>query len=356
MVPLSHPVDAEDVGVSPPNDLCSLPVVMVTMQKSWHHDEVVKAVAAAVSSSFAADKAVPSEFVRLTQYSRTKGPFDVIRSDSVRPLSEWIFLDRILLYEVLPIPLKEIESKVTVAFTVCDLDDLSQRTVEFTDRTDLLLKDALSQLLRSGQLRKKSSDCPLSLPIRVVGIVSSSIFTEFSVDSTPLADIGRWQGSYASRIVRLEEIPANQRSGEMKSGSRLVEVHHITKFGGMITPHGVPFYSVVDSETKMGDIRQIMAKKLKAVDEEVVKWRVGAYQYGSVVFAKDEDLASKVLREAAIYTAAKVVLAVEHKQTPTTPSATSPTSTTTSTTSTTSTTTSTSTSGCRKEREVRIYN
>lgn len=296
---LAHRIDIQVCALEDPEVV----VHNVELLKTMSYQEVVTVLARYLNTD--------PEYIRLTgnnpfgSHPVRTSPF---RTTEVRTLKDMIVIQQTLTtklyYEILDVPITEIENKKEVHVSWFN------SKVEEVEKVKLLLpKDSsiahLIEILK-GKLVDKIEDP--QLPIRAMAVHNHKITRIFRLDEL----IDRANSGYTPEL-RAESIPREE--SEMNNEThRLIQVTHYCKDSMSIRTFGNPFLLVVGIDDTVGQVKEHIKSKIQVKDEEFKKYKFaplsGIQHYG--YFNDDEANFWQEIEKHTIH-GMDTYLGMEHK-------------------------------------------
>eukprot|EP01095_Lingulamoeba_sp_RSL-Kostka_P007525 TRINITY_DN2405_c0_g3_i1.p1 TRINITY_DN2405_c0_g3~~TRINITY_DN2405_c0_g3_i1.p1 ORF type:complete len:1115 (-),score=454.54 TRINITY_DN2405_c0_g3_i1:95-3439(-) len=185
-----------------------------------------------------------------------------------------------LFYEVLAVPLSELESKHMLKIKY---QDIRCRTDENSNIEILCEKNSpISHVLEEAQKLIKKSEA--SGQYRLMQTVNNKISKIFNPEKDIVSDID------FDEVTSLLLEEKSQEETEMKETDRLIPVAHIEKQGLMLRPFGNPFMIQISPDQKVESLKEIIKEKLKVSNAEFDKWQFSLISYGRSTLLDDEDV------------------------------------------------------------------
>lgn len=170
-----------------------------------------------------------------------------------------------LYYEVLDLPVGEVEKLkvLKIAFNNAKTEEVGTFTVRLP--RDETVADALGELRR--QLGEKLSRPDADL--RMFEMFYNKIYKVFA----PGDKVDSIIDSYWH--LRAEEVPEEERPGNVREGERLVHVYHVAPCGqtaSVQTNFGDPFLLKIRDDESLESVKRRIQAKLGVADDEFAKW------------------------------------------------------------------------------------
>ncbi|KAM1524129.1 hypothetical protein ACFX10_008759 [Malus domestica] len=186
----------------------------------------------------------------------------------------------ILYYEVLGIPLPELEGLKTlkIAFHHATKDEVVIHTISFPKWKTV--GDLINVLQTKVELSHPNVE------LRVLGILYHKIYKIFP-HSEKIRNIHKQY-----RTLRVEEIPEEEK--KLGQRDRLIHVYHFTKVTVLKDMHvqtfGEPFVLVIHEGEGLAEVKTRIQKKLRVPDEEFSKWNFAFLSRGHPDYLQDSDI------------------------------------------------------------------
>uniref|UniRef100_A0A0D6QUA6 ubiquitinyl hydrolase 1 n=1 Tax=Araucaria cunninghamii TaxID=56994 RepID=A0A0D6QUA6_ARACU len=270
------------------------------LSKLYTYDDVVERVAQQLGL------ADPSK-IRLTShncYSQQPKP-QPIKYRSVDHLSDMLLhynqTSDILYYEVLDIPLPELEGLKTlkVAFHHATKDEVSVHSIRLPKQSTV--GDVINELKGKVELSNPNAD------LRLLEVFYHKIYKIFPLNEK----IENINDQYWT--LRAEEIPEEEKN--LGPQDRLIHVYHFTRDASqnhMVQNFGEPFFLVIHEGETLADVKERIKKKLQVPDEEFSKWNFAFLSLGRPDYLQDSDIVSTRFQKRDVYGAWEQYLGLEH--------------------------------------------
>ncbi|PWA50667.1 ubiquitin-specific protease 13 [Artemisia annua] len=297
----------------------------LVLSKLNNYDDVVERVAGHLSLDD------PSK-IRLTShncYSQQPKP-QPIKYRGVEHLSDMLThynqTSDILYYEVLDIPLPELESLKTlkVAFHHATKDEVVTHTIRLPKQSTVA--DMINDLKTKVELSHKDAELRLvevfyhkiykvelshkDAELRLVEIFYHKIYKIFQLNEK----IENINDQYWT--IRAEEIPEEQK--DLGPQHSLIHVYHFTKDSSQnqvqIQNFGEPFLFVIRDDETLAEIKLRIQNKLHVPNEEFSKWKFAFVSLGNPRYLQDSDVVSTLFKKFDIYGAWELYLGLEHSE------------------------------------------
>ncbi|XP_026420599.1 ubiquitin carboxyl-terminal hydrolase 12-like [Papaver somniferum] len=212
----------------------------------------------------------------------------------------------ILYYEVLDIPLPELERLKTleVAFHHATKDDVVVHSIRLPKQSTVV--DVINDLKTKVELSHPDAE------LRLLEVVHHRILKIF-----PLSEkIGNINDIYFRNLtLRAEEILEEEKN--LGPQDRLIHVSHFTKgayLGAYMEQHfGEPFFLAVHEGETLDAVKLRIQKKLQVLDEEFAKWKFAILSsFGRPEYLQDSDIVSTRFQRKNVYGAWAQYLGLEH--------------------------------------------
>ncbi|KAG2631787.1 hypothetical protein PVAP13_2NG047900 [Panicum virgatum] len=260
------------------------------MSKIFTYDEVVEKVA----QKLGVDD--PSK-IRLTShncYSQQPKPQPIKYRGVERLLDMLIHYNQtsdILYYEVLDIPLPELQALKTLKVTYhhATKDEVSVHSIRLPKNSTV--GDVLNDIKSKVELSHPNAE------LRLLEVFYHKIYKVFA----PSEKIENINDQYWT--LRAEEVPEEEKN--LGPFDRLI--HQVQNFGE-------PFFMVIREDETLSSIKERIQKKLKVPDEDFSKWKFAYISLGRPDYFEDSDIvATKFQRN--MYGAWEQYLGLEHPDT-----------------------------------------
>jgi ubiquitin carboxyl-terminal hydrolase 7 len=272
------------------------------MSKIFTYDEVVEKVA----QKLGVDD--PSK-IRLTShncYSQQPKPQPIKYRGVERLLDMLIHYNQtsdILYYEVLDIPLPELQALKTLKVTYhhATKDEVSVHSIRLPKNSTV--GDVLNDIKSKVELSHPNAE------LRLLEVFYHKIYKVFA----PNEKIENINDQYWT--LRAEEVPEEEKN--LGPFDRLIHVYHFTKDTQnqtQVQNFGEPFFMVIREDETLSSIKERIQKKLKVPDEDFSKWKFAYISLGRPDYFEDSDIvATKFQRN--MYGAWEQYLGLEHPDT-----------------------------------------
>ncbi|KAL9266601.1 Ubiquitin C-terminal hydrolase 13-like protein [Drosera capensis] len=211
----------------------------------------------------------------------------------------------ILYYEVLDIPLPELEGLKTlkVAFHHATKDDVTIHTVRLPKQSTV--GDVLNDLKLKVELSHPDAE------LRMLEVFYHKIFKIFP-SNLKIEHI-----NYQYWTLRAEEIPEEEKNRGPQD--QLIHVYHFTKELAQkqmrVQNFGDPFFLLIHEGETLAEIKAKVQKKLLVPDEEFSKWKFAFLSLGSLEYLEDSDIVSNRFQRRDVYGVWEQYLGLEHADT-----------------------------------------
>ncbi|XP_062188421.1 ubiquitin C-terminal hydrolase 13-like isoform X2 [Phragmites australis] len=272
------------------------------MSKIFTYDEVVEKVA----QKLGVDD--PSK-IRLTShncYSQQPKPQPIKYRGVERLLDMLIHYNQIsdiLYYEVLDIPLPELQALKTLKVTYhhATKDEVSVHSIRLPKNSTV--GDVLNDIKSKVELSHPNVE------LRLLEVFYHKIYKIFA----PSEKIENINDQYWT--LRAEEVPEEEKN--LGPFDRLIHVYHFTKDTQnqtQVQNFGEPFFMVIREDETLSSIKERIQKKLKVPDEDFSKWKFAYISLGRPDYFEDSDtVATRFQRN--MYGAWEQYLGLEHPDT-----------------------------------------
>ncbi|XP_017258034.1 ubiquitin C-terminal hydrolase 13 isoform X2 [Daucus carota subsp. sativus] len=211
----------------------------------------------------------------------------------------------ILYYEVLDIPLPELQSLKTlkVAFLRSPEEEVVVHNIRLPKKSTV--GDLLDEIKTKVELSHPNAE------LRLLELLHHKIYKIFPLDET----IDNINDQYWT--LRAEEIPEEEKN--FGPHERLIHVYHfITETAQnqlRIQNFGEPFFLVVHVADTLAEIKMRIQKKLSVSNEEFSKWKFASVLMGRPEYLMDTDIISSRFKRRDVYGAWEQYLGLEHADT-----------------------------------------
>ncbi|XP_044505519.1 ubiquitin C-terminal hydrolase 12-like isoform X2 [Mangifera indica] len=208
----------------------------------------------------------------------------------------------ILYYEVLDIPLPELQCLKTlkVTFHHAIKDEVSIHTIRLPKQSTV--GDVINDLKTKVELSHPDAE------LRLLEVFYHKIYKIFP----PNEKIENINDQYWT--LRAEEIPEEEQC--LGPHDRLIHVYHFTKDTAQnqmqIQNFGEPFFLVIHEGETLEEIKMRIQKKLQVPDDEFVKWKFAFLSLGRPEYLQDSDVVSSRFQRRDVYGAWEQYLGLEH--------------------------------------------
>ncbi|XP_049403180.1 ubiquitin C-terminal hydrolase 12-like [Solanum stenotomum] len=271
------------------------------LSKQNNYDEVVECLARHLRLDD------PSR-VRLTShncYSQQPKP-QPIRYRGVDRLTEMLShynqTSDILYYEVLDIPLPELQGLKTlkVTFYHSAKDEVTIHTIRLPKQSTIA--DVLNDLKTKVELSRPDAE------LRLLEVFYHKIYKIFPLNER----IENINDQYWT--LRAEEIPEEEKN--LDPQSRLIHVYHFiketTQNQAQVLNFGEPFFLVIHDGETLTEVKARIQKKLQVPDEEFSKWKFAFLSMGRPEYLEESDIVSNRFQKRDVYGAWEQYLGLEH--------------------------------------------
>jgi len=261
--------------------------VKVAMDKRMSYDDVVAAVGQAVGCN--------AGFVRLTMHNcYTEQPKPApVKFRGVNTLLELLTsfhkTSDTLYYEVLDIPLEELESKKSLRVSWHNLQCDETKVLSLLLAKETTVGTALEMIKQQVTLQLPTTDVhtgealPAARCMRMLELFNHRIFKVFDNDE----QIDNINDQYWT--IRAEEIPVEER--HMGADDRLVQVRHFYQEVkiSMIHNFGEPFLMLIACDDTLAIVRQRINERLKLSPEEFAELKLGVINFGRIEYINETE-------------------------------------------------------------------
>ncbi|XP_058216224.1 ubiquitin C-terminal hydrolase 13-like isoform X1 [Rhododendron vialii] len=217
----------------------------------------------------------------------------------------------ILYYEVLDIPLPELQGLKTlkVTFHLYSKDEVVNHTIRLPEQSTV--GDILNDLKTKVELSHPKAE------LRLLEIFHHKIYKIFPVDE----EIENINDQYWT--IRAEEIPEEEK--KLGPHDRLIHVHHFKvdaaqnqgepRSSTSVQNFGEPFFLVVHEGETLAEVKVRIQKRLQAPDEEFSKWKFAILSLGRPEYLLDSDIVCNRVQKRDVVGAWEQYLGLEHSDT-----------------------------------------
>uniref|UniRef100_A0A0E0HWZ4 ubiquitinyl hydrolase 1 n=1 Tax=Oryza nivara TaxID=4536 RepID=A0A0E0HWZ4_ORYNI len=272
------------------------------MSKAFTYDEVVEKVA----QKLGVDDPTKIRLTSHNCYSQQPKPQPIKYRGVERLLDMLIHYNQtsdILYYEVLDIPLPELQALKTLKVTYHHgtKDEVSVHSIRLPKNSTV--GDVLNDIKSKVELSHPNAE------LRLLEVFYHKIYKIFA----PNEKIENINDQYWT--LRAEEVPEEEKN--LGPFDRLIHVYHFTKDTQnqtQVQNFGEPFFMVIREDETLSSIKERIQKKLKVPDEDFSKWKFAYISLGRPDYFEDSDtVASRFQRN--MYGAWEQYLGLEHPDT-----------------------------------------
>ncbi|KAG8100649.1 hypothetical protein GUJ93_ZPchr0013g36878 [Zizania palustris] len=272
------------------------------MSKVFTYDEVVEKVAQKLGVDDRSKIRVTSH----NCYSQQPKPQPIKYRGVERLLDMLIHYNQtsdILYYEVLDIPLPELQALKTLKVTYhhATKDEVSVHSIRLPKNSTV--GDVLNDIKSKVELSHPNAE------LRLLEVFYHKIYKIFA----PNEKIENINDQYWT--LRAEEVPEEEKN--LGPFDRLIHVYHFTKDTQnqtQVQNFGEPFFMVIREDETLSSIKERIQKKLKVPDEDFSKWKFAYISLGRPDYFEDSDtVATRFQRN--MYGAWEQYLGLEHPDT-----------------------------------------
>ncbi|KAG4397296.1 hypothetical protein AAZX31_10G113800 [Glycine max] len=207
----------------------------------------------------------------------------------------------ILYYEVLDIPLPELQCLKTLKITFhhATKDEVVIHTIRLPRHSTV--SDVINDLKSKVDLSHPDAE------LRLLEVFYHKIYKIFRVNEK----IENINDQYCA--LRAEEIPEEEKN--LGSHDRLIHVYHFLKDttqNQQVQNFGHPFLLVIREGETLAEVKLRIQKKLQVPDEEFSKWKFAFLSFGRPEYLQDSDIVSTRFQRRDIYGAWEQYLGLEH--------------------------------------------
>jgi len=217
-----------------------------------------------------------------------------------------------LYYEVLDIPLPEMEQMKTLKVTFHNTKTEEVAVHHIRLPKESVVEDVLQEL--KAKVGEEMSGSGESGELRMLEVFYHKIYKIFG----PKEKIDTINDQYWT--LRAEEIPKEEM--QIGSSERLIHVYHMTRDSTQNTQNtahtqvqnfGEPFFLKVRDDETLAEVKVRLQTKLQVTDEEFAKWKFSFYAVGRSEYLQDTDIVlSKFGNRRDNYGAWEQYLGLEH--------------------------------------------
>ncbi|VAH80645.1 unnamed protein product [Triticum turgidum subsp. durum] len=274
------------------------------LSKRSTYDDVVEKVAQHLGMDD------PSK-LRLTQHipHLQQPKHQYIKYRSIDHLSDMLLLRNpnqmsdILYYEILDIPLPELQGLITlrVAFHQATPNEVLFHIIRLPKGSTY--SDLIDDLKSRVQLSRSDAE------LRLFQVNNNKIWKVYQ----PTEKIDAVHDPNVP--LHVEEIPEVEKSAGPRD--RLVHVVHFFKDNQHIQYYGVPFFFLIREGEALSDIKVRIQKKFEVPDEQFLKWKFAYVAYNRPDYLQDSDIVLSRFQQKNIYGPWEQSLGLEHSDMPT---------------------------------------
>ncbi|KAH0891231.1 hypothetical protein HID58_053660 [Brassica napus] len=243
-------------------------------------------------------------------------------SDMLAHYNQVIDTSDILYYEVLDIPLPELQGLkiLNVAFHHASKDEVIIHTIRLPKQSTV--GDVINELKTKVVL----STCNLVV-LMLHAYLRGAFTSRCRIETVPNLIQPAWQRlqTFVSteRIESIndhywtllaEEIPEEEKN--IGPNARLIHVYHFTKESGQnqvqVHNFGDPFVLVIHEGETLEEIKTRIQKKLHVPDEDFAKWKFAFFSTGRPDYLQDTDVVYNRFQRKDVYGAWEQYLGLEH--------------------------------------------
>jgi len=185
----------------------------------------------------------------------------------------------VLYYELLEIPLAEIELKRAIKVQWYSIDLKPGEVHQFFVPKTGSVRDVLDQVAALHPSQPGGSG-----KYRMLEVFNHKLYREFASDA-PISTVMEY--SYQAQTYRVEEKPIEEQN--MTAGQvRLHVVHFEKDINGNASLFGDPFYIVCKKGATVADVKPEIQRRLGVSDEELAKWKFAIVSYMQPKFLDDK--------------------------------------------------------------------
>ncbi|KAF7023797.1 hypothetical protein CFC21_036235 [Triticum aestivum] len=274
------------------------------LSKRSTYDDVVEKVAQHLGMDD------PSK-LRLTQHipHLQQPKHQYIKYRSIDHLSDMLLLRNpnqmsdILYYEILDIPLPELQGLITlrVAFHQATPNEVLFHIIRLPKGSTY--SDLIDDLKSKVQLSRSDAE------LRLFQVNNNKIWKVY----LPTEKIDAVHDPNVP--LHVEEIPEVEKSAGPRD--RLVHVVHFFKDNQHIQYYGLPFFFLIREGEALSDIKVRIQKKFEVPDEQFLKWKFAYVAYNRPDYLQDSDIVLSRFQQKNIYGPWEQSLGLEHSDMPT---------------------------------------
>ncbi|VAH64437.1 unnamed protein product [Triticum turgidum subsp. durum] len=274
------------------------------LSKRSTYDDVVEKVAQHLGMDD------PSK-LRLTQHipHLQQPKHQYIKYRSIDHLSDMLLLRNpnqmsdILYYEILDIPLPELQGLITlrVAFHQATPNEVLFHIIRLPKGS--AYSDLIDDLKSKVKLSRSDAE------LRLFQVNNNKIWKVYQ----PTEKIDAVHDPNVP--LHVEEIPEEEKSAGPRD--RLVHVVHFFKDNQHIQYYGVPFFFLIREGEALSDIKVRIQKKFEVPDEQFLKWKFAYVAYNRPDYLQDSDIVLSRFQQKNIYGPWEQSLGLEHSDMPT---------------------------------------
>lgn len=221
-------------------------------------------------------------------------------------LSHYNQTSDVLYYEVLDIPLPELQGLKTlkVTFHHSAKDEVTIHTIRLPKQSTIA--DVLNDLKTKVELSRPDAE------LRLLEVFYHKIYKIFPLNER----IENINDQYWT--LRAEEIPEEEKN--LGAHSRLIHVYHFIKEATQnqtqVLNFGEPFFLVIHEGETLTEVKARIQKKLQVPDEEFSKWKFAFLSMGRPEYLEESDIIFNRFQKRDVYGAWEQYLGLEHTDCP----------------------------------------
>ncbi|GFS37789.1 ubiquitin-specific protease 12 [Actinidia rufa] len=208
----------------------------------------------------------------------------------------------ILYYEVLDIPLPELQGLKTlkVTFHHATKEEVVIHTIRLPKQSTV--GDVINDLKTKVELSHPDAE------LRLLEVFYHKIYKIFPLNEK----IENINDQYWT--LRAEEIPEEEKN--LGPHDRLIHIYHFMKDTAQtqvqVQNFGEPFFLVIHEGEMLTEVKVRIQKKLQVPDEEFSKWKFAFLSLGRPEYLQDSDIVSSRFQRRDVYGAWEQYLGLEH--------------------------------------------
>eukprot|EP00727_Mastigamoeba_balamuthi_P008267 m51a1_g4062 hypothetical protein (1362) ;mRNA; f:735008-740750 len=258
------------------------------MTKKTTYDVIVERAAAALGEGVQPThiRLWPSSYSDVPGYEPVKRSPDLCLQEMLRTYYGNEMVNNLLFYEVLQVPLSEIENKKEIKLTWRGFD-FAKESHTFLLPKDSCVAEALEKVRELHPPQPGGSG-----RYRLLELFNSRVYREIDAETT-VASLTVF--SSPTNFLIAEEM-AKEEAEVQPSQCRLSVVHCSTDSNGNAEMFGDPFFFVVEKGATLAEVKPLLQKRLAVPDEEFAKWKFASVMHMKPAFIGDKEVVSERVR------------------------------------------------------------